>query len=35
VTDHRLKKSWHNIEGIFRGEIGNIFESFDETKEEA
>ncbi len=22
VTDHRVKKSWHDIEGIFNGEIG-------------
>jgi peptide chain release factor 1 len=34
VTDHRLKKSWHNIEGIFDGEIGAILESFDEAKKE-
>ena len=34
VTDHRLKKSWHNIEGIFAGEIGSILESFEEAKEE-
>ncbi len=24
VTDHRVKKSWHNIEKIFKGEIGDI-----------
>jgi len=34
VTDHRLKKSWHNIEGIFDGEISAILESFDEEKQE-
>lgn len=28
VTDHRLKKSWHNIEGIMRGEIDDILASF-------
>ena len=31
VTDHRLKKSWHNIEKIFGGEIDQILESFDEN----
>ncbi|MBL7045339.1 MAG: peptide chain release factor 1, partial [Parcubacteria group bacterium] len=34
VTDHRLKKSWHNIESIFEGEIGVVVESFEEEKEE-
>ncbi len=24
VTDHRIKQSWHNIAGIFRGEIDDI-----------
>ena len=28
VTDHRLKKSWHNIEKIFAGEIEPILEEF-------
>lgn len=28
VTDHRIKKSWHNIEKIFEGEIESILESF-------
>lgn len=27
VTDHRIKQSWHNIEGIFAGGIDNIIES--------
>ena len=27
VTDHRLKKSWHNIPAIFRGEIDDIIEA--------
>ncbi len=26
VTDHRIKQSWHNIEGIFAGEIDDIIE---------
>lgn len=28
VTDHRIKKSWHNIEKIFAGEIDEIIEAF-------
>ncbi len=27
VTDHRIKKSWHNIEKIFKGEIEPILEA--------
>ena len=27
VTDHRIKKSWHNIESIFAGGIDSIIES--------
>jgi peptide chain release factor 1 len=27
VTDHRIKQSWHNIEGIFLGNIAPIFEA--------
>lgn len=33
VTDHRIKKSWHNIEGIFEGDIDDILESFETEKE--
>jgi len=28
VTDHRIKKSWHNIKAIFEGEIDDIIGSF-------
>lgn len=28
VTDHRIKKSWHNIDGIFAGDIDDILTSF-------
>lgn len=35
VTDHRLKRSWHNIEKIFAGEIGSIVESFEEGSGDA
>jgi len=30
ITDHRIKKSWHNIEKIFGGDISPIIESFRE-----
>ncbi|MFH1979628.1 MAG: peptide chain release factor 1 [Patescibacteria group bacterium] len=26
ITDHRIKKSWHNIDAIMNGEIGGIIE---------
>lgn len=32
VTDHRIKKSWHNIDSIFDGEINNILDFFEEIK---
>ncbi|MBM3256385.1 MAG: peptide chain release factor 1 [Candidatus Moranbacteria bacterium] len=28
ITDHRLKKSWHNLEEIMQGRMGEIIESF-------
>lgn len=31
VTDHRIKKSWHNIESIMQGNIESITESFQNT----
>lgn len=30
VTDHRLKESWSNIEGIMAGDIGKILKSFEQ-----
>jgi len=30
VTDHRIKKSWHNIEGIFAGNIDEIINAFEQ-----
>ncbi len=35
VTDHRLKKSWHNIEGILLGKLEPIMEAFKEAEEGA
>jgi len=29
VTDHRIKKSWHNLEGIFRGDIEEIISALE------
>ena len=29
VTDHRIKKSWHNLEGILNGEIDDIIETLN------
>ncbi len=28
VTDHRLNKSWHNLEDILNGDLGKIIEAF-------
>ncbi len=35
ITDHRLKKSWHNLEKILNGELGIIIKSFEKEKNEA
>ncbi|MBI2096412.1 MAG: PCRF domain-containing protein [Candidatus Taylorbacteria bacterium] len=32
VTDHRLKKSWHNIDAIFKGEINSVIEEFEKIQ---
>lgn len=34
VTDHRIKESWHNIESIFAGNIGEILETVRTREEE-
>ncbi len=31
VTDHRIKQSWHNIEGIFAGDIEDIINAVQES----
>jgi peptide chain release factor 1 len=33
VTDHRIKESWHNIEGILAGNIGEILHTVQEREE--
>jgi len=33
VTDHRLKKSWSNIENIMKGEIGEIVAAFESLEQ--
>jgi peptide chain release factor 1 len=32
ITDHRLKESWSNIEGVLSGGLAPIFESFKEVE---
>lgn len=32
VTDHRIKKSWHNLNGILEGEMRPIFKSLSKSK---
>lgn len=34
VTDHRIKESWHNIEGIMAGDIQDILDKLAEAAEE-
>lgn len=33
ITDHRIKKSWSNIEGVMKGDLGNILASLAEEQE--
>ena len=33
VTDHRIKESWHNIEGIMRGELDTMIETIQKAAE--
>lgn len=33
ITDHRIKKNWHNIESIMQGNIQNIIDSFSNGEE--
>jgi len=33
VTDHRIKKSWHNIEAILGGDLDDILDSLDEAND--
>tara|TARA_Y100000310_G_scaffold63585_1_gene59053 strand:- start:42208 stop:43173 length:966 start_codon:yes stop_codon:yes gene_type:complete len=33
VTDHRIKKSWHNLEGILGGNIDDIISTLEEESE--
>ena len=35
VTDHRLKESWHNLEKIFAGELGQIIEALQTAANKA
>lgn len=31
VTDHRIGKSWHNLEKILEGDLDDIFETLQQT----
>lgn len=31
VTDHRIKKSWHNIEGILKGDLDDMVDSLEDS----
>ncbi|PIP55907.1 MAG: peptide chain release factor 1 [Candidatus Zambryskibacteria bacterium CG22_combo_CG10-13_8_21_14_all_42_17] len=33
VTDHRIKKSWHNIEAILGGDLNEIVDSLEEAEQ--
>lgn len=33
ITDHRIDKSWHNLEDIMEGDLNPIFKSLEETNE--
>ena len=33
VTDHRIKKSWHNIEAILGGDLDEILDSLEEASD--
>lgn len=33
VTDHRIKQSWHNLPGIFAGNVGQIFDALEAASE--
>ncbi len=35
VTDHRINKSWHNIEGIMDGKIDDMVKAFTKTEKSA
>ena len=32
ITDHRIKKSWHNLEKIMDGDLNPIFKAFNKLK---
>lgn len=34
VTDHRLKESWHNIEGMMAGHLDDVIDAFEKINEE-
>jgi peptide chain release factor 1 len=34
LTDHRIKESWHNLDGIFAGELDSIIESLAKKGQE-
>jgi len=34
ITDHRIQESWHNIEGVMSGDIGDILEALNTANAE-